>query len=73
MEKTTFIKVDKFDTVLGAIAIIKKKLNDAKNTLDKVNALKQEEDLTVQKWASDLDAVQMKVNNLELELTNDHE
>ena len=73
MEKATFIKVDKFDSVLGAVSIIKRKLNDAKSTLDKINALKQEEDITVQKWASDLESVQKKIDNLEMDLTSDHE
>jgi len=73
MEKATFIKVDKFDSVLGAVSIIKRKLNDAKGTLDRINALKQEEDLTVQKWASDLESVQKKIDNLEMDLTSDNE
>ena len=73
MEKATFIKVDKFDSVLGAVSIIKRKLNDAKGTLDRINALKQEEDVTVQKWAADLESVQKKIDNLEMDLTSDNE
>lgn len=67
-EKPTFIKVDKFDSALSTLSLIKRKLAEAKTTLSKINELKQEEDVAVQKWASDLDAVQVKVETIESEL-----
>ena len=70
-EKPTFIKVDKFETVMNALSIIKKRLTEAQTTLDKINTLKQEEDLTVQKWAADLNSVQSKVENIESELLHE--
>ena len=71
MEKSTFIKVDKFETVMSALAVVKRKLTEAQVTLDKINELKQEEDVTVQKWATDLQAVHEKVQNIESELTRE--
>ena len=68
MEKSTFIKVDKFDNVISAITVIKRKLNEARQTLDQINGLKQEEDAAVAKWSADLDAVQGKIQNIEAEL-----
>lgn len=70
-EKSTFIKVDKFDTVMSALSVIKRKLAEAQAELDKINNLKQEEDAAVQKWANDLSNVQMKVQSIESELMNE--
>ncbi len=71
MDKSTFIKVDKFDTVMAAIAAVKKKLLEAKNTLNKINNLKEEEDAAAQKWAADLDSVKDKIEAIESELTKE--
>jgi hypothetical protein len=71
MEKSTFIKVDKFETVMSALAVIKRKLMEAQATLDKVSELKQQEDITVQKWSADLQSVHAKVQNIESELTRE--
>ena len=67
-EKPTFIKIDKYEAVTATLAVIKKKLNEARTTLDKINGIKQEEDAAVQKWASELDAVQTKIEGIETEL-----
>ena len=70
-DKTTFIKIDKFEAVTSALEAIKRRLSEAQTTLDKINALKQEEDITVQKWASELNTVQAKIDNIESELMNE--
>ncbi|MBN2421332.1 hypothetical protein JXB27_03580 [Candidatus Woesearchaeota archaeon] len=70
-EKSTFIKVDKFDTVVTAISVIRRKLNEAKMTLDKINSLKADEDSAVQKWSADLDAVEAKLNSVETKLSQE--
>ena len=67
-EKAKFIKVDKFDSVISAITVIKKKLSEAKVNLVKINQLKDAEDLAVQKWGAELDNVENKIENIELEL-----
>jgi len=72
-EKQTFIKVDRFDTVMSAIGVIRKKLDDAKATLDKINSLKQGEDASIEKWTSDLVSVQQRIDNIEKELTSEEE
>ena len=70
-EKSTFIKVDKFDTVVTAMSVIRKKLNEAKMTLDKINNLKAEEESAVQKWSADIDAVEAKLTAVETQLTQE--
>jgi chromosome segregation ATPase len=66
--KSTFIKVDKYDDVMSALTVIKKKLSEAKQTLEKINSLKSEEEAAVQKWSSDLDNVHAKIETIESEL-----
>ena len=53
---------------MSALSAIKKKLMEAQITLEKINAVKQEEDMAVQKWSADLAAVQSKLENVESEL-----
>ncbi|MEK6886986.1 MAG: hypothetical protein AABW88_04080 [Nanoarchaeota archaeon] len=67
-EKSTFIKIDRFETAMSALSAVKRKLMEAQVTLDKINAVKQEEDVAVQKWASDIAAVQSKLEGVESEL-----
>jgi hypothetical protein len=70
-EKSTFIKIDKFDEVTAALSVIKKKLMDSKNTLQKIVDLKQEEDAAVEKWTNDLVTVHQKVEEIESQITNE--
>jgi hypothetical protein len=72
-EKSTFIKIDKFDAAVAALALIRKKLMDANNTLDKINTLKQEEDITIQKWASDMQTIQSRIDAIETELLKEEQ
>ena len=67
-EKSTFIKIDRFETAMSALSAIKRKLMEAQVTLEKINEIKQEEDAAVQKWSADLVAVQSKLENVESEL-----
>ncbi|HIH39267.1 TPA: hypothetical protein HA219_00885 [Candidatus Woesearchaeota archaeon] len=67
-EKSTFIKIDRFETAMSALSAIKKKLMEAQATLNKINEVKQEEDAAVQKWTSDLASVQSKIESVEAEL-----
>ncbi len=67
-EKSTFIKIDKFETAMAALSAIRKKLMEAQMNLEKINAVKQEEDAAVQKWTSDIASVQAKLENVETEL-----
>ncbi len=72
-EKSTFIKIDKFETAMSVLLLVKKKLSEAQATLDKINSLKQEEDIAVEKWASDLASIKTKLDNIESELTSEEE
>ncbi len=63
MEKMpVFVKVDQYNEVLGIISTIRKKLEEAKETLVKVNDLKNEEDHQLEMWQSTLTEIEKKVD-----------
>lgn len=70
-EKSTFIRVDRFESVMSALSAIKRKIAEAKATLGRINELKQEEDAAAQKWSNDLNSVQARVENIGTELDNE--
>ena len=57
-----FIKVDEYDDVLGLVKTIRKKLDEAKETLLKINDLKNEEDHQIKIWQSTLAEVEKKID-----------
>lgn len=57
-----FIKVDEYEAVLSLVKGIRKKLDEAKETLLKVNDLKNEEDHQLELWQSTLAEVEKKID-----------
>ena len=63
MEKMpVFVKVDEYHDVLSLMTNIRKKLEEAKNTLLKVNDLKNEEDHQLEMWQNTLDEIEKKID-----------
>jgi uncharacterized NAD(P)/FAD-binding protein YdhS len=57
-----FIKVDDYHEVLDLVKTIRKKLDDAKNTLVRVHDLKNEEDHQLEMWQNSLEEIEKKVD-----------
>ena len=63
MEKMpVFVKVEDYNEVLSLMSVIRKKLEDAKETLLKVNELKNEEDHQLEVWQNTLAEVEKKID-----------
>tara|TARA_Y100000310_G_scaffold335538_1_gene417819 strand:- start:109 stop:336 length:228 start_codon:yes stop_codon:yes gene_type:complete len=63
MEKMpVFVKVDEYHDVLNLMTNIRKKLEEAKSTLLKVNDLKNEEDHQLEMWQNTLDEIEKKID-----------
>ncbi len=63
MEKMpVFVKVDEYHDVLNLMKNIRKKLEEAKETLLKVNDLKNEEDHQLEMWQNTLDEIEKKID-----------
>jgi len=57
-----FIKIDEYDNVLNLVKLVRKKIDDAKETLLKINDLKNEEDHQLELWQNALAEVEKKVD-----------
>lgn len=64
-----FIKVEEYDDVLNLVKNIRKKLDEAKETLLKINELKNEEDHQLDTWQSTLTEIEKKVDFLDHSLS----
>ena len=64
-----FIKIDEYEDVLGLVKVIRRKLDEAKETLLKINDLKNEEDHQIELWQSTLSEVEKKVDFIDHSLS----
>lgn len=56
-----FVKIDEYEDVLTIMNNIRRKLDEAKQTLLKINDLKSEEDQLLEHWQSGLDEIEKKI------------
>lgn len=56
-----FVKIDEYKDVLDIMNMIKNKIEDAKETLGRINELKNEEDAELEMWHTGLEEVERKV------------
>lgn len=57
-----FVKVDEYEDVINLVKLVRKKLEDAKETLVKINDLKNEEDHQIETWQATLEEVEKKID-----------
>ena len=57
-----FVKIDEYDNVLNLVKLVRTKIDDAKETLLKINDLKNEEDHQLELWQNALAEVEKKVD-----------
>ncbi len=60
-----FVKVDEYEEVLSLVKMIRKKIDEAKETLLKINELKNEEDHQLEIWQNNLAEVEKKIDFVE--------
>ena len=56
-----FVKIDEYKDILEIIGLIKSKLEQARDTLNKIIEIKNQEDNELRTWQSDLDEVEKKI------------
>ncbi len=56
-----FVKIDEYKNVLDTMGLIKAKIQQAKETLAKINQLKNEEDAELELWHNSLEEVERKI------------
>lgn len=60
-EMPVFVKIDEYKDILDVMHMIKNKIEDAKETLGKINELKNEEDAELELWHTGLEEVERKI------------
>ena len=68
-----FIKVDEYDAVLSLVKSIRRKLDEAKETILKINDLKNEEDHQLESWQNTLAEIEKKVDFIDHSLSEPEE
>ena len=63
MEKMpVFVKVDEYSDVINLLKVLRRKVDEAKDTLMKINDLKNEEDHQLDAWESTLAEIEKKID-----------
>ncbi len=63
MEQTpVFVRIGDYNEVLQLMGLIRKKIEEAKETLGKINELKNEEDHQIEMWQHALTEIEKKVD-----------
>jgi len=63
MEKgvPVFVKIDEYKDILEIVGLIKSKLEQARDILNKIIEIKNQEDNELKTWQTDLDEVEKKI------------
>jgi hypothetical protein len=56
-----FVRIDEYQDVLDVMNMIRNKLEDAKETLNKINELKNEEDAELELWRTGVEELERKM------------
>ncbi len=56
-----FVKIDDYNSVLDLMKAIQRKMDEAKETLAKINELKNEEDHQIEMWQNALGEIEKKI------------
>lgn len=56
-----FVRIDEYQDVLDVMNMIRNKLEDAKETLSKINELKNEEDAELELWRTGVEELERKM------------
>ncbi len=57
-----YVKIEEYNEALELINLIKNKIKDAKQTLEDINRLKNEEDAELEIWQTSIEEVERKID-----------
>jgi hypothetical protein len=64
-EMPVFVKIEEYKDVLDVLELIKNKIVQAKDVLEKINELKNEEDVELDLWKTSLHEIERRVDELD--------
>lgn len=68
-----FVKVDEYEDVLNIIKLVRRKMEEAKETISKINELKNEEDHQLELWQNTLAEIEKKIDFIDHSLSEPEE
>ena len=68
-DKPMFVKIEEFKEIEDTMELVKNKINDAKNSLNKIENLKRDEENEISQWKYELEEIQKKVISIEQRLS----
>ena len=60
-EMPIYVRIEEYKDVLDVLHMVKNKLKEARDTLNRINELKNEEDIEMEKWETGLDALERRI------------
>lgn len=64
MNKPVFVRIDEYKGILDIIDVIKGNIEKTKHTIAGISELKKKEDEIIDKWSSNFDEIEKKVEGI---------
>ncbi len=68
MNAPIFIKIEQYKDVLDIISVLKNKIREGKDIVSKINQLKNEEDVQLGEWSSELEELEKRIELIDKSL-----
>ena len=73
LKEPIFVKIDKFRDALGNLELIKKKLQESSELLDKIKAIRSNEEEELEQWSNEINSIKDKVDLIDKKLFSEIE
>lgn len=73
LKEPIFVKIDKFRDALGNLELIKKKLQESSELLDKIRAIRSNEEEELEQWSHEINLIKEKVDMIDKKLFSEVE
>ena len=73
LKEPIFVKIDKFRDALSNLEMIKKKIQESSELLDKIKEIRSNEEEELEKWSQDLNLIKEKVASIDRKLFSEAE
>lgn len=64
-EAPVFVKIESYKEVLDIIGLVKSRLQEARDILERINDLKKQEDAAVDTWRAALEEIERRVDKID--------
>lgn len=61
-EMVVYVKLDEYKDIVDILNLTKSRLKQARYIIEKIAEIKKEEDREIEKWSSELDEVEERIN-----------